>query len=273
VTAAGIDLRLAANLAVIDLAEEAAELADAWGLPRTRISAARKQALRDAAERRKCEQRERHLAPTSVAPVKRWEVCCHWGGTRKCPNCKAKSEQHAGNMSIAQGLYDRHKKFVRGRLLAELNLGFVNAKEHPYFADLEQKVWFKVAESVKPSESFGHNRQLLKWLRTVVHSVVVDNAKFVTAQRRDIRREVPLPDTVNDFGMREAAGDHDGQPTGCQAKPTDTAGTFDEEADKATMVEAVAETAVDEVDAMDMSPMNRMRADILASRFRPRWHY
>jgi hypothetical protein len=92
----------------------------------------------------------------------------------------------------------QHQKFVKSRVACECR----KYTKHGVSADLddlEGMVWVRVVESIDMYEDEGTP---LAWLRQVVFSVTNDHFSHAFAQKRDIRKEEPLPEA----GSREAGG-------------------------------------------------------------------
>jgi hypothetical protein len=196
------------------------DLATAWGLyPQSR--------------RRKIKQ---YLPSTD-----HWRKCTKWGGEYECPRCIADRElrergfapdkDEKSDAVRADALYreKRYKNFVQGRILRELGASHI---EHcPDFDDLESKVWMTILNKIGALKAriafikeddvvlldLQNKLEIQSWLRTVVHSVVMDNFNFQNAKKRDVRRETSLPEDVGNRGIPDSNGTG---ACGLPAKPT-----------------------------------------------------
>jgi DNA-directed RNA polymerase specialized sigma24 family protein len=80
--------------------------------------------------------------------------------------------------------------FVRKRIHAEI-LPWTGGKSYPKFDDLEQETWWLIARQIKQYAPEPETGKPFAWLRTVVHSAVVDHFRSEYSQKRDVRKEVP----------------------------------------------------------------------------------
>jgi DNA-directed RNA polymerase specialized sigma24 family protein len=212
------------------LEEHVTALEEAWGLkPRRR----RKERLvRPAISARP--------TPVSAPKPPLWTPCRHWGGIRECECCRSKTQ--TGNMREAQALFEQYERYVTGVLLKTLKLPFVNKAEHPYFSEIEQKVWMKVAEKIGDF-AFQGTPQLMTWLSTLVSNVVIDHRKLIFNGKRDIRQTVALPQD-QDHGIPDPQSEF------IPAKPTPTANVRNR--------------------FLEPEDMTRLRQDMLVYKFRHR---
>jgi len=131
------------------------------------------------------------------------QSCKHYNpfSDYECPRCKAKKtaaeKEHAGVMALADTMYRKHGMFVKSRIHAELQ-PYTGGKPFPSFDDLEQVVWRGIAsriETYTPQASPTTGKEMqLTWLRSVVHSVVIDYFKREYAAKRGNNKTVSLGD-------------------------------------------------------------------------------
>jgi len=121
-------------------------------------------------------------APRSLHHQPSWTPCSHWGGSKAdCPRCK--NQLLPGAMLQAQAMYDEHRKFVLGRLHAELH-SYQGHFNETLKSDLENEVWQTVAAKIGDYRDLGLKNGPLAWLRTIVEFTVKTHFQKTWAVKR-----------------------------------------------------------------------------------------
>lgn len=172
-----------------DEENEVARLATAWG-------------IKKFAKLPQRPRKENRPQPTAtVVPPTRWEPCEHWGGTRLCSE-----HEHAPLSSVArlaQDMWSRFQPFVR-KYLGVAIMGYTGGKWYEKFEDVEAEVWFTVMAKMLTYRSLLNEKGEecpQAWLRSIAYSVAASHFRSEHAQRRDVRREVPFFEDVEDRGI------------------------------------------------------------------------
>lgn len=142
----------------------------------------------------------------STPESKEWGgPCKHWGGSRECPTClrenAAAGVRLAGALAIADRMFQEHRAFVLTRIYGEC-LPFTGGRAYSQIDDLEQNVWQAVTARIAKYEN---RDQPLAWLKTVVHSIVVNHFRDEFRKKRDVRKTVQL-DPVKHDGAKVSTG-------------------------------------------------------------------
>jgi hypothetical protein len=162
-------------------------------------------------------KRRQRKSPVAVVvpPPPRWEPCPFWRGEPCTIHEHALPEP---SMRKAQSLFEIHAEYVRRRIYIEL-LPWASANGREYdLNEAESTVWLNVANRMpeyvplitSPSTiSDGLDIESTKleevrarvWLKAVVHTTVIDVVRGTHAKKRDVDKEVSLPEYAGDMGI------------------------------------------------------------------------